>query len=205
MIEFDHVILAVTDLDDAAAIMRRAHGLESLPGGRHRGHGTGNRIIPLGSSYIELMAVVDPDEAQGSPLGRWVVDAVRRDHQKRALCLRTDDIGGVAARLGVEPLPMSRVRPDGVEMSWRLAGLDQMLVEGSPFFIQWQVDDANHPARSMVAHQIDPGGITWVEIGNQSDVIEAVFDEASLDIRKVAGIHGVGRIGVGRGSQEIVI
>ena len=41
-------------------------------GGRHPGHGTANRIVPLGSSYIELMAVVDRVEADSSPLGSWV-------------------------------------------------------------------------------------------------------------------------------------
>src|SRR5687767_15772991 len=42
------------------------HGLASVDGGRHRDFGTANRIIPLGSTYLELVAVVDPGAAARS-------------------------------------------------------------------------------------------------------------------------------------------
>ena len=74
MLAIDHVIVVVDDLDAAAARLLDEHGLASLPGGRHEGHGTGNRIVPLGPDYLELMAVVDADEAVGSPLGAWVAE-----------------------------------------------------------------------------------------------------------------------------------
>src|SRR5262245_53549604 len=63
MLAIDHVILLAADLDHAAARLLKTHGLASLPGGRHPGHGTGNRIVPLGDSYLELMGVVDEVEA----------------------------------------------------------------------------------------------------------------------------------------------
>src|SRR5262245_6695165 len=72
VLALDHVIVVVADLDSAAGRLYREHGLASVAGGRHAGHGTGNRIVPLGSTYIELMAVVDPDEAASSPVGSWV-------------------------------------------------------------------------------------------------------------------------------------
>jgi hypothetical protein len=39
--------------------------------GRHAGHRNGNRIV-LGSSCVELIAVVDGDEAASSSLDTWV-------------------------------------------------------------------------------------------------------------------------------------
>jgi hypothetical protein len=62
VIQIDHVVYAVRDLDAAAERFRRAYGLGSVAGGRHAGWGTGNRIVPLGDQYVELISVVDPEE-----------------------------------------------------------------------------------------------------------------------------------------------
>jgi hypothetical protein len=53
VLALDHVIVMVQDLDAAARRCYEATGLASVAGGRHPGHGTGNRIVPLGGSYIE--------------------------------------------------------------------------------------------------------------------------------------------------------
>jgi hypothetical protein len=65
----------VHDLETAAGRFVDGHGLESVAGGRHLGHGTGNRIVPLGRDYIELMAIVDRGEARSSAAG------ARAEHQ----------------------------------------------------------------------------------------------------------------------------
>ena len=107
MLALDHVIVVVADLDSAARRLYREHGLASVAGGRHAGHGTGNRIMPLGSSYIELMAVVDRDEAASSPVGSWVGQRlVEVGEAPVALCLRTDEIEATAQRTaGASRLP----------------------------------------------------------------------------------------------------
>jgi hypothetical protein len=46
-----------------------------VAGGRHPGWGTANRIVPLGNTYLEVVAAVDAAEADGSPFGRWVAAA----------------------------------------------------------------------------------------------------------------------------------
>ena len=55
----DHVILATDSLDHT---LRRLGdlGLGWVPGGRHGGMGTVNRIVPLGAGYLELVTVEDP-------------------------------------------------------------------------------------------------------------------------------------------------
>lgn len=65
----DHLIVCVGNLDEAANNFKERLGLSSVEGGRHPGHGTANRIIPLGGCYIELLAVVDPSEAKNSTAG----------------------------------------------------------------------------------------------------------------------------------------
>ena len=144
----DHVIVVVEDLETAARRYDDELGLASVPGGRHVGHGTGNRIVPLGSSYIELMAVVDRDEAASSPVGSWVERRLAEVGEgPGALCLRTDDIEAAARRTGHQPLAMGRTRPDGVQLGWHLVAHDAAFGDGLPFFIQWHVDDADHPGR----------------------------------------------------------
>ena len=134
--ELDHVLVAVDDLDAAARHVKQRHGLASVEGGRHQGLGTANRIVPLGETYLELVAVVDQGEAAGSGFGSWVAGG----DLPRLLgwCARTDDLGSVAGRLGLTIADGARSRPDGSVLRWRMAGLERSAEEPSlPFFIEW--------------------------------------------------------------------
>ena len=196
MIRLDHVLVMVDDLDAAGERFRARYGLDSLEGGRHTGLGTGNRIVPLGPDYIELMAVVDQEEASGSGLGRMVADLVASS-ALGALCLRTDDIDEVAARLGSQPMPMQRLRPDGGVLRWRLAGLEHTFEDPSlPFFIQWDVDPADLPGAALLEHPARPTGLAWVELCGDREKIEERIG-AGLDIRVTdAGDPGVSAVGI---------
>jgi hypothetical protein len=137
MIELDHVLIAVSDLDAAAREVEERHGLASVVGGRHQGLGTANRIVPLGTTYLELVAVVDAAEAAESSFGSWVTGG----SLPRLLgwCVRTDDLDSVAYRLGLTIAEGSRARPDGTVLRWRMAGLERSAEEPSlPFFIEWE-------------------------------------------------------------------
>ena len=74
-LDIDHVLIAVPDLSAAAPSFTARYGLASTEGGHHPAWGTANRIVPLGTSYLELVAVVDEAKAQASPFGRWVAGA----------------------------------------------------------------------------------------------------------------------------------
>src|SRR5438046_9115171 len=73
----DHVLLPVADLEVGARSLDEGFGLKGIPGGRHPGVGTANVIVPLGLQYLELIAIVDQDEAASSRLGGRVVRALR--------------------------------------------------------------------------------------------------------------------------------
>jgi Glyoxalase-like domain len=57
-LELDHVLIATPDLEAAAAELDDRYGLTNVPGGRHPRWSTANRIVPLGDTYLELVAVV---------------------------------------------------------------------------------------------------------------------------------------------------
>ncbi len=60
----DHVIIAVKSLDAAAATFKRL-GFTLTPRGLHEGKGTGNHCIMFGSTYIELLGIVDETGTKG--------------------------------------------------------------------------------------------------------------------------------------------
>lgn len=147
----DHVIVCVANLEEEARRFEQEHGVVSIDGGRHLGHGTANRLIPLGPNYIELLAVVAPKEAKTSVVGTWAMHRAAVPGAA-AVCLRTDDLDALCKRLGLEPTTMSRVTPDGVILDWRLAGVKQAFAHTLPFFIQWDIAEDLHPGRIDVEH-----------------------------------------------------
>jgi len=147
----DHVIICVPDLESSVDDFEERYGVSSVAGGRHRGHGTANRLVPLGDTYLELAAVVDPDEAARSAFGEWVASRSRHPGA-HGLAVRADDFDAVCTGLGLEPLAMSRPAVDGEELRWRVAGMEQLVTAGLPFFIEWEIDPAQHPGRIPASH-----------------------------------------------------
>ncbi len=203
VLRFDHVIRAVPDLDAASNRLLVEHGLDSVAGGRHSGHGTANRLVPLGHDYLELVAVVDPLEAAESPFGIWV-GAHSAPDSFSGLCLRTWDIEAEGRRLDLAPVAMSRRRPDGVELNWRLLGMDVGLENGLPFFIEWGVDPQDHPGRLTASHHVRPSRIAWVELGGDRRTVERWLGPNDLDLRFIDGPPGVHRVGLTVEAGELI-
>jgi Glyoxalase-like domain len=173
---------------------------------RRHGHGTGNRIVPLGREYIELMAIVDPDEAASSPTASWVERRLAEvGEAPAALCLRTDDLEAVAERTARQPLPMSRTRPDGVELQWHLVALDATFTEDLPFFIQWHVADVDHPGRALVDHRLATEGIEWIELGGEQDRLVSWLGPHELPLHYFAGAPGPHRVAIAVADAEPIV
>lgn len=179
----DHVIVCVPDLDGSVAGFEAEHGVISVPGGRHRGHGTANRLIPLGESYIELVAVTDADEAQGSAFGRWVES--RSAHRTAdGIAIRSNDLDSVCARLDLQPVAMSRPTDTEEELHWRIAGLEQLVNAGLPFFIQWDIDPELHPGQISVAHPRGDVRLGGVALSGDVERLRAwTVDTENLEMR----------------------
>jgi hypothetical protein len=196
----DHVIVAVADLDAAAERLEGDLGLGSQPGGVHPDYGTANRIVPVGGgSYLELMAVHDPELAGRTPIGRWLVDRLAGGGGPAGWMIAPDDFEATVARLGLTVAPGSRRLPDGSQVEWRLAGIGSMLREAPlPSFIAWDVPPERHPSATVAPQRQATAGIAWVEVaGDARRVGEWLGPEAGgLDVRFVQGPPALRRVGL---------
>ncbi|MEA2351180.1 MAG: hypothetical protein QOG86_2121 [Thermoleophilaceae bacterium] len=205
-LRIDHVLYAVRDLDVAGAEFAERYGLASLPGGTHPGWGTANRIIPLGASYLELIAAVDPAEAAASEVGSAVLEAVADGDRLLGWCAATDDLEGVARRLELDVVPGARTRPDGSTLSWRLAGTAVGLKSGAfPFFIEWEGPPSLHPGAAVAEHRVEPLGFAWVEVTGDEPRLREWLGDADLPLRVADGPPSLSRVAIETAGGPIVV
>lgn len=201
----DHVIYAVADLDAAAARVTEKFGLDSIEGGRHPGWGTANRIVPLGRDYLELMTVVDATEAAASVVGRPVLEALEAGDRLVGWAVATDDIEVIARRLSLEVIGGSRARPDGITLSWKLAGVGRGLETSAfPFFIQWEGPVDLHPGSTRVGHRVTPDGIAWVEVSTDEQALRAWLGSHDLPLRVTDGPDELSAVAISTSDGEAV-
>ena len=188
----DHVIFGAGDIDDTASKLEHEHGLGSVVGGRHEGRGTGNRIVPLGSAYLELMGIVDEAEAAAHPFGRWFSDQIADGDRFLMWCVGTDDIDAVAERLSIDVEEWTRATPEGTTVSFRLAGLEVANEHPEvPFFIEWTVPGELHPSRAAAEHSVWPKGFESITLAGDTGWVAEWVGEADLPIRFTTGPAGV--------------
>ena len=202
---FDHLVIAVRDLDVASERFRTL-GFEVRPGGEHPGQGTHNAIIRFELDYIELLAIRDEAEARAGGLsGVALVEYLRgRAWGMAGYALATDDIEGEAARLkasgisAIGPFAMSRQRPDGSTLAWRLLIPDGTPWRRSwPFLIQWETPDSER--LSVEQPGAHPNGVTGVlgalvtvrDLASATDLYERAL---GLPRFPVAGLEGFGAV-----------
>ncbi|MFC6239027.1 VOC family protein [Longivirga aurantiaca] len=201
--EVDHVVLGVADLDDAAARLAE-QGITALPGGTHPHWGTANRIVPLGSAYLELVAVVDADVAATSAFGSWVAAQARGD-AAWGWAVRSQDIAATAERLGLDLVAGSRVRPDGVTLSWQLAGVpDEGSDRSLPFFIAWG-DGVPMPGGSAVTHDAGTVLLRGLTVGGDDDALRGWLDGEVDGVVVTPGRPGVLAVVLTTPSAEITL
>ena len=203
----DHVVLAVRDLDASAARLAEEHGLRFAPGGRHPQWGTANMIAPLGADYLELLGVVDEEVGPGTVRGRALLELSADGDRWFSVCLRDDDLEATAARLGLAVEPGGRTRPDGTEVRWRGAGIDERGDElWLPFFISWDMPAALHPGAAPADYRVPVAGIAWAEVGGDETRLRDWLGGADAPIRVVPGDAGVRRVVLALdGGQELAI
>ena len=139
----DHLVLATPELAATVADFTRRTGVTPAPGGAHVGLGTRNFLVSLGgSSYLEI---IGPDPEQSEPDGprpftvdelasartvTWAISPPDLDAAVEAARARGYDPGSIR--------PMSRRRPDGTLLRWRLTDGDTQHPSGLvPFLIDW--------------------------------------------------------------------
>lgn len=206
MLHIDHVIYAVADADATAERLYEEHGLASIQGGRHPAWGTANRIVPLGAAYLELMTIFDADLAATNDLGRLVGERIARGDGFLGWMAAGDAFDERVAANGLEAHRFTRERPDGSQLSWRLAGLDRMLAEPPlPGLISWD-DPASFPGLAPSEHRVKPAGIAWIELAGDAQRLHAYLGGGELPLRFVDGEPGVRGAAVAvDGEPEIIL
>ncbi len=163
----DHLVFGVADLATGVEQVEDLLGVRLAPGGRHPGWGTANRLLglQLASGHGAYFEVIGPDPEgadaveteQVAPLP-FGLDGLTQPR----LCtwaVRTTAIDALATAsraAGYDPGPvqaMRRRRPDGTELSWRLAlPEDLRLRHGGlvPFLIDWGAENGATRAHPSV-------------------------------------------------------
>jgi hypothetical protein len=148
----DHLVYATPDLATTVEALTDRLGIVPTPGGAHPGRGTRNALVGLGDgAYLEI---IGPDHGQPVPTSPrpFGIDALSTPALV-TWCLRPavplEVAVEAASANGYELGPivaMSRHRPDGVLLEWRLSVPDPAASEDGvlPFVIDW--DAAAHPS-----------------------------------------------------------
>ena len=199
--DLDHVILAVRDLDVAAGYLEREHGLTSYFGGTHPDWGTANRIVPLGTSYLELLAVVDDRTAVASDVGRWVGEGATAPGAPIGWAVRPDDLDATTRRLGLTAYTGSRARPDGVVLHWRMAGIERAFSEPQlPFFIEWK-EEATYPgAPSGLGVRIES-----IQLEGNAAKLDAWLGTHVIPLEVRRGRAGITRVVLATNGGQVVL
>jgi Glyoxalase-like domain len=189
----DHLVYATGDLSATSADLAALTGIEPSGGGRHDGFGTQNRLASLaGGSYLEIIGADPAQPHPATPLP-YSLDSL---HGPRLMgwAVATSDLEGALARArgaGHDPgeiVAMSRRRPGGETLSWRMTlGEETPDSNVIPFLIDWGATPAEvHPAATS------PPGLELVELRArhpEAGRIQVVLDALGVEIRIEEAAH----------------
>ena len=146
----DHLVYATPDLQRGVERIEGLLGVRATPGGQHPGRGTRNALVALGpATYLEIIGP-DPEQPTPKEPRPFGIDGLREPRLMAWASKATDleQIAGIAQGHGVKLGPViagSRVRADGVLLSWRYTDPRTVVADSIvPFFIDW--GKTPHPA-----------------------------------------------------------
>lgn len=150
-LQFDHIVHYVENPQQAIKQFEE-HGLHAVEGGKHEGRGTYNALSYFDLSYIEFLSTYDKEliEQVKHPSFSLFHSVVTNKYKEGFIrvAIRTTAIEELAKKFEAEglevhgPVPLSRQRPDGSVIAWKLLYVGEAASELQfPFFIQWNESD----------------------------------------------------------------
>jgi hypothetical protein len=202
----DHLLYAVTDLEQGRDEIERLLGVRPARGGRHLDYGTHNALLSLGDAiYLEVIA---PDPELPEPARGPLFDArPPRGPHLASWVLRRDAIDEAHAAAGGAGVDLGRIesggreQPDGSRLTWRLSDpYAPRLDRAVPFLIAW--GDTPHPAATA------PRGGALVGLRVEHPAPERVRGalaalEAELEVVQAVRARLIATIETGRGRVEL--
>ncbi len=186
----DHIIVGVNDLEQATTIYRQKLGLAVSGGGVHPTGGTANRIIVIGDTYLELIAVSTHADAQQSMLDRLAKGPGYLNFAITSDGIQADS--NAMARRGVSilgPTAGSLRSTDGRTRSWSRTNIERPdLAQHYPFLIQH--DSTGEERRFRLAGWTTPPehplGVTQVR---SATIAVADLAEAAQRFQHIYGLQ----------------
>lgn len=186
----DHIIIGVNDLAGAEVVFGQNLGLAVSGGGIHPTGGTANRVVVIGDTYIELIAVYEPREAQQS-----ILDRLAKGDGYLNFALSSNDIdadGAAMSRRGVPaigPTPGQLTSPDGRVRRWSRVDIERRdLTQHYPFIIQH--DSADEERRFRLAGYRQPPTHPLGAVKVLSATIAAAdLSEAASRFQRIYGLQ----------------
>lgn len=191
----DHIIIGVNNLEQATKTFSERLGLIASGGGIHPAGGTANRIIVIGATYLELITVRTPAEAQ-----QGMLDRLSKGEGYLNFVLASNDIEADSAALlrrGVPiigPTPSQLKAPDGRTRGWSRTDLEHPelahpeLAQHYPFLIQH--DSAGEERRYRLAGWAAPPAhpLGAIKVLSVTIAVEDL-EEAAARFQRVYGLH----------------
>ncbi len=144
--ELDHLVVAASHLEMGADFVASRLGVRPSGGGQHAFMGTHNRVLRMGSVYLEVIAV-DPDGVKPARPRWFGLDEFHGGPRLIHWVARTDDLE-TAVATSLEP-PGTITPAARGELRWRITIPDDgSLPSGGviPTLIQW---DGSDPVSTM--------------------------------------------------------
>ncbi len=133
----DHIVISAERLEDGVAWLEDTLGVTMAPGGKHPAMGTHNRLLGLGDTYLEVIAI-DPD-APDPGRARWfALDSFQGPPRLTNWVARTTDLTAALAQApqgSGQPMPLSRG-----DLTWTIAISEDGTLPfdgGFPGLIDW--------------------------------------------------------------------
>lgn len=191
MAKLDHIMYAVSDLQDGIKEISNLTGVTADFGGAHPGKGTCNALLSFDhGQYLEIIAP-DLDQELAKTMGQELLDHHFSGIRTWAVATKNfEEIQKILEEFDCQTniVDMNRTRTDGVKLSWSV-----MLVTGHvfgnlmPFFINWF--DSPHPSLST------PGGCRLtafsVQLVENHATFKALMNALEIDVEVGQGPDGL--------------
>lgn len=185
---FDHIVIAVHDLDTATRDYTAA-GFTVTPGGEHKGGASANVLVTFQDGvYFELIAF--RDVPGGNDAWRGILDRAGEGFVDYAL--RTNDLDAEVAVLrergldAMDPQAGGRFRPDGQRIDWRNLRFGDGGAASLPFYCFDETDRALRvPSGEASVHANGVRGVRAVRI------VVRDLEASSADYAALTGADGM--------------
>jgi len=202
MLKTELVIVGVQDFEAAARRLRAKYGLGCVEGFTLPGTGMGIQVVPFPSQMLEIVGIMDRAAAEANAFGEWFLQATAQGDRLLGWSVRTDDLEGVAARLGLRPHPGVGIDSSGKQWAWRTVGMERNLAFEPflPGFFSWEdpaaIAGMYRGWMAQARHKIEAQGIAWVEVSGSASRLREWLGGEDLPVKVCDGPPAVRAVGV---------